>query len=123
MKMFAAALIFFCCSSSASAQETGPFPLGEDIATMISSELSRQAERLLPVLSAHIDVVDAKALKYECSAPSAGLVDCMVSGSFLGFLYLNESATSVEPRAFEVEKKLRLRKVEAGWALVNIEEI
>ena len=64
MKVIFAVLIFSCCSQSVLAQEMGLLPRAEDIATVISSELSRQAERSLPVLSARIDVVDAKALKH-----------------------------------------------------------
>ena len=123
MKVIFAVLIFSCCSQSVLAQEMGLLPRAEDIATVISSELSRQAERSLPVLSARIDVVDAKALKHDCSLVSPGLVDCMASGSFDGFLYLDGSATSVAPRAFDVRQKLRLSMIEGAGALVDGEEV
>ena len=75
------------------------------------------------MLSAWGEVIDARALDYDCSARLDDLVECVVTGSFQGVLSLNGSATSAEPRTFVVKKALRFRKVEAAWAFIDAEDI
>ncbi|MGE8289322.1 MAG: hypothetical protein ACN6RG_15290 [Stenotrophomonas sp.] len=124
MRISVAATIFFCCFSlSAAAQDAVNGPLRGDIAKAVGFDISRRTENALPVLSAWVEVIDARALDYDCSARLDDLVECVVTGSFQGVLSLNGSATSAEPRTFVVKKALRFRKVEAAWAFIDAEDI